>query len=168
MQIKSRKSIRGQQSVDDATGVSGATVLVSGMFPAIKRPTFADTLRWPKDITALSASNVSELLGKYTALYAYANQELAYINVAILELQTRESIVINAILRQNVSLNAQERWRRDASIDTYREVERVRRTITKKKSDREYTQMFIANFDRYLTALSRELSRKTSEQNQRY
>lgn len=40
--------------------------------PSIPRPAFTDGLKWPRDITQLPAHNLSDLLGKYTALKAYA------------------------------------------------------------------------------------------------
>ena len=36
--------------------------------PAFPRPVFADTLKFPQDITELETENVSDLLGKYTQM----------------------------------------------------------------------------------------------------
>lgn len=134
------------------------------LFPETRRPAFADTLRFPSDVTALAAVNVSDLHGKYTELYAFANQELCRINVEILALQTKQSQRKNAMFRHRPGMNGQERWRRDAIIDCDPEMERLESALAKKKQEREYTSMYLQNFDRYLTALSRELSRKMHEQ----
>ena len=144
--------------------VVGFNAQMPSLFRRIHRPTFADTLRFPEDVTQLSAANVSDLHGKYTQLFAFANQELSLVNVRILELQTAESLRINAVFRDNPSLNQQERWRRDAVLDTDIEMEKIHRQLAMAKAEREMTQMYIGNFDRYLVALSRELSRKSHEQ----
>ena len=36
--------------------------------------------------------------------------------------------------------------------------------LVRKRQEKEITQMYLTSFERYLTALSRELSRKSAEQ----
>ena len=132
-------------------------------FPFQNRPKFTDSLRFPDDLTSLDAANISELLGKYTKLYVYANQNACAINVALLRLDTRESLLRNSLFRNRPSLNNLDRWRRDAVISEDSQMERIvieRNSLLEKK---ELIQNFLTTYDRYVVALSRELSRKTSE-----
>lgn len=127
------------------------------------RPKYTDKLRWPDDITQLTAQNISELHGKYTQLYAYANRELARINMAILKLQTDDSLRRNQFFRMNPSLNSQEKWKRDAKMETDPVIESIAKDISLRRIERTQAEMFVQNYERYLTALSRELTRKGSE-----
>lgn len=144
--------------------VREGVVLNYKRFPEIPRPKYADTLRFPTDITRLTAQNVSELLGKYTELAAYTSQELSRINIEVLRLQTEISSRRNFLFHRNPSMNAQERWRRDAVLDSDFGMEKFDREISNQKMRKEYTEMFLGNFEKYITALSRELSRKTHDQ----
>lgn len=148
--------------------LSGVTFTFNHQLPEIKRPKFADTLRFPDDITQLTTQNVSELLGKYTSLYSYANQELSRINAEIIRLQSRSSLRTNQVFRTNPSMNAQERWRRDAVLSTDSKMEEIERDLGRYKMQKEFTQMYVENFDKYIAALSRELSRKTHDQSLKY
>lgn len=145
------------------TPVVGNQFTASLGFLEVQRPAYADTIRWPDNITLLSASNISELHGKYTQLYCFANQGLAKINMDILRLQTEDSLRRNKIFRTSPHINSQERWRRDTVIDSDPEIERITKEIADKKQEREFVQMYVNNYDRYLTALSRELSRKSHD-----
>jgi hypothetical protein len=58
-----------------APEILGSTVAID--LPAFQRPKYADSVKWPDDITQLTAQNVSELLGKYTGLLCFAQSELA-------------------------------------------------------------------------------------------
>jgi hypothetical protein len=147
--------------------VSGSQVSYS-LFPEIKRPKWSDSLVFPDDVTRLEASNISELHGKYTALFAYANQELTKINVEILRLQTEDSVLRNRLLRKSPALNSQERWRRDSVLDSHSDIERLEIRVAQLKMAREHATMYCQNFEKYIAALSRELSRKQVQENARY
>ncbi len=138
------------------------------MFQEIQRPKWTDRLSFPDDVTRLNAANVSELLGKYSQLWAYTNQELCKINVAILRLQTAESRRRNEIFRRNPAVNSQDRWRRDAVLESDPLIEKFLHEIEVNKMRRTYTDTYLANFDRYINALSRELSRKMNEASPRH
>ena len=142
--------------------VVGSGLRKLGPFYEVPRPAFADSLKFPEDVTKLDAMNVSELHGKYTMMYAYANQELAKANVALLRLHSRVALRRNTVFRSRPTLNSQERWRRDAILDSDSDMEIIEAQITSVKMEKTWAEMFVANFERYLTALSRELSRKTA------
>ncbi len=155
--------LKSNISVGTAKATSARPLPQLGLFPEIQRPPFADTLSFPADLTKLESSNISELHGKYTALYAYANQELSKANVTILRLNTKISIETNRLLRERPSLNHQERWRRDAVLDGNPVIEAITAQIGQVKVLKTYAEMHVVNFEKYLAALSRELSRKSFE-----
>ena len=131
--------------------------------PPIIRPTFADKLKFPLDITQISASEVSLLHARYTEMFAFVNHELARCAVRILELETAMSLLQNRLFRERPSLNATERWRRDAIMAESPEMEKLEQKVLREQQERKMHEMYKENFERYLTALSRELSRKNFE-----
>jgi hypothetical protein len=78
-------------------------------------------------------------------------------------LQTRENLRKTEIFQENPHINSQERWRRDAVIDCDEQMQEIQKEIDLYKMRKEYAQMFVTNFEKYLFALSRELSRKTHQ-----
>lgn len=66
-------------------------------------------------------------------------------------------------MRENRGMNTLERWKRDAIIDRDADVEMIRREKAKIQEEKIYAEMYLANFEKYLNALSRELTRKTAE-----
>ena len=112
----------------------------------------------------LTSVNVSALHAKYTLLYSYVNQERSRANVELLRAKAKEGAAINDILRQRPTINAQEKWRRDAAMNTEPRLVKVREEIDEIIIKKEIAEMYLANYEKYIAALSRELSRKTSEQ----
>ena len=127
------------------------------------RPSFTDKLRFPDNITDLDSGGVSELLGKYTQLYAFANAEVCKANMALLRLDTRESLRRATLLRQQPSLNAQERWRRDTVLDCDADISALNAERLQHRLAKELAETARGNFEKYIAALSRELSRKGYE-----
>ena len=140
-----------------------APVSVYNQLPSIVRPSFADTLVFPDDITELEAANISELHGKYSLMYSYVNQDLARLTVRMLQLQTKESLTINGICRANRGLNTVERWKRDTILGQDSDVEMLRAEMAKIQQAKVFAEMYLSNYEKYLNALSRELTRKTAE-----
>ena len=137
--------------------------LTFSSYQEFPRPVFTDTLHFPDDITTLTGGNVSELLGKYTKLFVFANAELCKWSVRLLRAQTAESLRRAALLRQDPSLNVQERWRRDAVLDCDAEIVRLTLRQAHCRAERDIAQTARDNFEKYIAALSRELSRKGYE-----
>ncbi len=133
-------------------------------FRKIERPEFIESLVFPAEtLTALDAEQVSDLHAKYTMLYAYANQSLADANVSILSLQNRKTERENTIFREQPRINSIEKWKRDAKLKEDEQVEYFNRSLTIHHVKRIQLEMMIANFERFIAALSRELSRKNYE-----
>jgi hypothetical protein len=128
------------------------------------RPEFADTLRFPNDLTQLAPANVSELHGKYTQLFVFANREATRLSVEIMRTETQESLAKSSMFRRFPAINSQERWKRDAVMDSDPEIENTRRQISSLRQEQETAKCFASNYTAYIAALSRELSRRMQEQ----
>lgn len=145
----------------------GGEIFGSKSLPQFGRPAFADTLRFPADITSLDARNISELLGKYTAMYSFVNEQQGKISGKLLNLQTVESLLRNKMLRDAPSLNNLERWRRDTVLDADPAIETLFEQQQILKGQRDHAGVFLGNYERCITALSRELSRKMQDSGMR-
>lgn len=128
------------------------------------RPEFADTLRFPNDLTQLAPANVSELHGKYTQLFVFANREATRLSVEIMRAETQESLAVSSTFRRFPAINSQERWKRDAVLDSDPEIERIRQHISRCRQEQETAKCYASNYTAYTAALSRELSRRMQEQ----
>jgi hypothetical protein len=133
-------------------------------YPILLRPKFLDSLKFPEEITELTSQNVSDLIGKYSQAYAYVNQARCQLVIAILKAEAELSEVQSQIFKGRPSINFQERWRRDAIVETDQRIAEIRVQAYKLRQQKEYTEMWLQNLDRYLTALSRELTRKMQDQ----
>ena len=128
--------------------------------PAFKRPAFADSLKFPDDLTELTSQNVSELLGKYTDLQAYVNSQRTSYIVECLRLQTlMERLETEAFIEQPQIAHLQ-RWRRDQKINSDSRMRDLKAKYYWYSQLREVAQLYFDNYQAYIQALSRELSRK--------
>lgn len=130
--------------------------------PDFNRPAFTDTLRFPEDLTVLSDANVSELLGKYTMLYAYAAQERSRAYLEELKADQELSQVEAGITSEAPQIQHIERWKRDAILASYPEIQKARMKQFMAVQRKEIAGTYASNYDRYVQALSRELTRKTA------
>jgi hypothetical protein len=128
--------------------------------PRFSRPKFADSLKFPNDITQLSAQNVSELLGRYTQMLAFVSEQHTIATIRILEAETRLSHTASKIVIEDPKLVHLERWRRDQVVDTDSRMMLLKADLLKAKKVREVGWLYCQNYERYISALSRELSRK--------
>ena len=141
----------------------GVTSIRYESMPQIAPPSFVHKLRFPEDLTELGTQNISELLGKYTLLWTYVNQDMARLRVKALKLSQKETNRINSKLREMPALNQIERWKRDALLAEDESIEFIRTEQTRTSMELEQCGMYLANYDKYINALSRELTRKTHE-----
>lgn len=130
--------------------------------PKIFRPKWADKLNFPDDLTELTAGNISELLGKYTALWAYANQDLSEIQRKLLGLDAAEQERINEIYSNRPAINTVEKYKKEGIFSSDRKISQYRRFRKGLHMQRASTEMFLQNFQAYINALSRELTRKST------
>lgn len=138
--------------------VVGGTIMVN--LPGFPRPKFADSLKFPNDVTQLTGQNVSELLGKYTQLLTYVSEQHTFATVSVLDLETRIVSLANRIVVEDPKLSHIEKWRRDQIVDSDPRIFNLRVKLLEAKKHKEVAYMYISNYDRYISALSRELSRK--------
>ncbi len=103
------------------------------------------------------------MLGEYSALWSYVNQDNARLTVRVLQLQQQETRIANELYRERPRLMNVEKWRRDAVISEDDGIELIRQQIVNANSELEYVRSYLANYDKYINALSRELTRKMHE-----
>ena len=143
--------------------ITGSEVRYLHGFPEVERPAFIDKLKFPEDLTQLTAQNVSALHGKYTQLYAFANQELAKLEIKTLRIRQQEAIRRNEIFVERPSINSLDKYRRDAVYKSDDKMESLGQEMFRLECAKVATVSFKDSYDRYLQALSRELTRKTSD-----
>lgn len=144
------------------------TTVSFAQYQAFPRPAFADSIRFPNDLTQLTAANLSDLLGKYTRLYAFANAEACKCNVSLLRIDTQESLRRATLLRERPFLNNQEKWRRDSVLDCDPAIMRYQSERLLAKQNRLFAETARDNFEKYIAALSRALTQKGLSETARY
>lgn len=117
---------------------------------------------FPNDLTALAPANVSELLGKYTQLYAYALQCQADYAIAELKLKQEEAFAESRILSKEPNALHLEKWRKEAKLSTYPELQQFHSRWVVVSSGKKAAETFATIYQSYVSALSRELSRRSS------
>lgn len=135
-------------------------------FPLPQRPAYADKLKFPADITELTSANISELMGKYTEMYSYAAAEAAKAEVQLLLAETEERKTETRILNSRPNIVHLEKWRKDLVVDSDKTMLKLHEQVKKAQVRLRYAKMYLEIFDRYLNALSRELTRKTNDTQQ--
>lgn len=130
--------------------------------PQIVRPAYSATIRFPADVTQLDAQNVSELLGKYSELSAYAVAKKAEYDVEDLRLCHMEDVETARLMTERPGLNNQERWKRDSVVSSYPSIQRIRVLKLSAQQGRRTAEAYCLGYEKLAAALSRELSRKTT------
>lgn len=132
------------------------------LFKPLERPSYADSLSFPDDLSVLTSSQVSLLLGRYTAMHAYALSELSMVSVDEKRLETEIELAKNQTLRDalNKGQKVSESRRAVAASLT---LEKLHKTLGEVSAKKTHISSFAAIYDKYCSALSRELSRKSSE-----
>lgn len=100
------------------------------------------------------------MLGQYTGLMAYALSELAKLNQEVLR---GESVIfrIQAPIRANHAMQGTNQWQSKALLDM-KTLEEVN-NMNEARIDRELVQSQVNILDRYINALSREMTRRGHE-----
>jgi hypothetical protein len=154
MKIKAKKK---EKTVD--SGYSFVT-----KFPEIERPAFIDTLKFPADrLVQMTAEQVSEYHGKFTLLIAYAKQEATKVNIELIKLDAEEARLRGKMLTETPSMNTIDKWKRDALIEHDTRMMAHRQKVSFKQMERAYADTIIFNSEKFLYALSRELTRKMGD-----
>jgi len=129
------------------------------LLPRVRRPKFADSLHFPENITELASANISDLMGKYTLLLSYAQQDMAELNRETLRCDILDRNRRMELLREKPQMNSIEKHKREAFYDSDPVMRRINDQRIILGMRKEHTAMFLSNFDRYISTLSRELTR---------
>lgn len=132
------------------------------LFKPVERPAFADTIKFPDDITKLPLSGVSMLNGQYTGMYAYAVAELSKANVQVLRIRSEIFVRRNNIARTGIT-NGRKKYAIDLDTRIDKRLEEL--TLMENKAEELVKQLesYVIIFDKYMGALSREMTRRTAE-----
>lgn len=133
--------------------------------PKIRRPKWADTIRFPDDLTELHSSNIMELLGKYTQLWALVNQDLCRITQELLRYDAAEQSRVNEILEHRPGVNRLEKYKKDGVFGADPKIAAYRQTRKALHIQKAAVEMFLSTYDKFINALSRELTRKSTLEN---
>jgi hypothetical protein len=131
-------------------------------FPSLERPVYADILKFPDDITALTSRQVSALYGKYVAMHAYALTQLSEVSQEILRAEGEIDITRSHLMR-NFLNTTHPKWEIEAIVANNAAIRSLTIALTKLKVKRQHISTYSEVFDKYAAALSRELSRKATE-----
>ena len=144
---------------------TAGVTLHSPLFTAIQRPDFADTLKFPSNISTLSPANVSELHGKYTLLYSYANQEWSRNQRQhLIEKTEEERLFLVVALNDEDYKKARDAKTKEVHLQKYENFRKVKERLRQLHIERITIEMWLKNFEMYIASLSRELSRKVHDE----
>lgn len=147
MKLDKQKSLAGRQG---------------WLFKPVERPEIADKLKFPEDITALSSRAVAQYLGYYTAMHAYAIAELAKVDIAHLRKRSEAESRRKNIARTGM-VYSKSKYIVDREIRLDRGMEDIEKVCHELEARQKEIGAYVSIFDKYAQALSRELTRRTSE-----
>lgn len=127
----------------------------------VKQPEYLSDISFPEDITQINAAEVSKLHARYSALQSYALSEKAKVDVEIL---AKESERHNTITRKRYSLStlpSTKQWEQKSIVD--HSALGIEEELVPLKRKQIVIQSRIEIFERYIVALSREMTRRMSE-----
>lgn len=143
------------------TGTKKPTLYTHLHLSKQERPRYADSIRFPDRLSELSPANVSDLIGQYTVLLAYAQEDLAELSREMVRLDYEEKSVTARMLVQRPQLNTIPKHQREGVIETDASILIIRRQQKEAAMKKEHTAMFVARFQSFISALSRDLSRRS-------
>ena len=123
--------------------------------PIPERPSFAEKLIFPDDITELQGKNITDLMGKYTKLHAYVKSEWW-------KLKKKE-----LTLERNLNEAKRDVYFTDPAVHTNSnklkyntKVFGINGELNQIKQSVLVAESYLETYDRYIQTLSRELTRK--------
>jgi len=140
--------------------------LPSWAFATINSPSFAQTLRFPENLPALSSRDLGLYHGQYTALLAYASSERSKVTVELLKVESEINYHRHqkSIMLSSSSSEKALKWQLESMLETSPQIVDLRKRQLHFQVQKESLQNYEANFERYAAALSREMSRRAAEQ----
>lgn len=131
-----------------------------GRIPSFERPKFTDSMRFPDDVTQLTAHNLSELMGRYASLAAFVEQEATTWSMAVIRLEQELEEAESQFMLKNPKTLFLERWRLDNRLRQDLTLRSIHRRLTGARALRERAQSLVRIYERLINVLSRELSRR--------
>jgi hypothetical protein len=129
-------------------------------YGSFKRPAFADSIVFPKDVTRLDSANVSDLHAKYAELFVFVNQAVAKYAFLANSAEADIAKAKQKIYADRPALVQIEKWRFDHIVNTDPAVAKLASLAMRYRAKRDYLSAIAANYEKYIAALSRELSRR--------
>lgn len=127
----------------------------------MSRPKYASDLEFPDDITKITASEVSKLHARYIGLQTYALAERAKIDVKILEIESERNRLTTQKRSQLFTSGNHKQWEQKAIIDSA--VDKFEEKLLPLRQTQILIQSRIDIFEKYIIALSRDLTRRQHE-----
>lgn len=132
------------------------------LFQPIERPEYTDSIKFPDDVTRLTPADVSKLHARYTALYAYAVAELAKVDVAFLRCRSTCSVQKNNVTRTGHTYG-KNKHQIDVQVRLDKRLEDLELLAHEAEAKKIILTGYVEVFDKYIAALSREMSRRSAE-----
>jgi len=132
-------------------------------FPTIERPTFTDSLKFPENLASISSGELGVAHGRFTSMLAYAASELAKLTVEKLKIESAISLEYH---RRVVTLSMQDvqKWKIQNVVESSVQMVMLKKQLLGENMKIETVRTYKENYERYAAALSREMSRRASEQ----
>lgn len=132
------------------------------IFPPIERPAYTDSLKFPDDLTAISLQEVSRLHGRYIGLYAYVVSECSKVNQEVLRIESEMFVRRNNVTRTGLTYG-KNKYKIDVEVRADMTLQELQLKRNKAQERKEIIEKFLEIYDRYAQALSREMTRRTTE-----
>lgn len=130
-------------------------------FAPVEAPTFAQSLKFPENLPALSGRDLGLYHGQFTSLLAFARSELSKVVVDILKIESE----ISRQRHQRIIMSTESvKWQLESMVESNPLIIDLRKKELHAKIQKETLSSYADNFERYASALSREMTRRASEQ----
>jgi len=132
------------------------------MFPSVKEPFYLNSIEFPSDVTKLTSSDISKLHARFINMQCFAKSECSKLSRLIV-LKESELDASKSLLWTQNSPQIEQKWKLDQSIKSDPKMMHLRTELEAFKADKELIFTNAEIYERFAYALSRELSRRSSE-----
>jgi len=153
-----RKQKTSAQKKDQSQNVVSSST--KAWLPKVERPDFADTLEFPHDITQLDPAGLTRLMGRYEVLRAYVLFDYADSKQMELDAQTKLKEQISKCSMEVNTGAKTPKYLVDREIESSEEIILLRNILVKAQSLKIRQEAYLEVYERFVSALSRELTRQ--------
>lgn len=136
--------------------------------PKAHRPKFADTLRFPADLTALQTENVAELHSMMALMYAYANGRRAEASAEVIRLEAALRLLNAGMFTECPGMAQLQKYQQAIKTESDPRWQRLTVALTKVRQQQEVYTAHMSNYDRFMFVLNRELTRRQGRGDEHY